>query len=213
MAVIKSGILGGGSGKVASVVMTSWKGIDVLKGMPNNVANPRTAAQVAQRDKFSGVVKLGKTLLVETIKPLWDRFAQRESGFNAFISANIGNFTSIGEISAFDSVVIGKGNLTAIPSFTVSPVEDTDTSIVLSWVDNSGSGTAQGTDVAYIVVLRVNDGAVIAQDSSAMRSDAGATVAIPAQAATTQLYAYLVFRKVDGTRVSNTVYTEFAILP
>ena len=48
MGILKQGILGGFSGKVANVVGTSWKGIAVIKAMPLSVANPKTAGQVAQ---------------------------------------------------------------------------------------------------------------------------------------------------------------------
>jgi hypothetical protein len=49
MARITKGILGGGRGKVANVVMGSWKGIDYLRAyaVPSN---PRTPRQVQRRD-------------------------------------------------------------------------------------------------------------------------------------------------------------------
>ena len=53
MGTIKQGILGGFSGKVGTVVGSSWKGISYMRGQAQSVKNPRTAKQMAQRDKFS----------------------------------------------------------------------------------------------------------------------------------------------------------------
>jgi len=52
MARITRGILGGGRGKVANVVMGNWKGIDYLRAYAVP-ANPRTEQQVAVRTTFS----------------------------------------------------------------------------------------------------------------------------------------------------------------
>jgi hypothetical protein len=89
MGVIKRGILGGFRGKVANVIGSSWKGIAVIKAMPLSVANPKTAGQVAQRTKMTNIVAFAKIILVNIIKPLNDRFASGESGFNLFVKRNI----------------------------------------------------------------------------------------------------------------------------
>ena len=56
MGKISQGVLGGFSGKIGNVVGGSWKGIDYMRIKPASVANPRTAAQVDQRSKFSIVL-------------------------------------------------------------------------------------------------------------------------------------------------------------
>ena len=56
MGKISQGVLGGFSGKVGNVVGGSWKGIDYMRIKPASVTNPRTAAQVDQRSKFSIVL-------------------------------------------------------------------------------------------------------------------------------------------------------------
>ncbi len=40
MGIIKRGILGGFSNKVANVVGSSWKGINTMRALPLSVANP-----------------------------------------------------------------------------------------------------------------------------------------------------------------------------
>lgn len=57
MVKIGGGILGGVSGKVANVVGAKQKGNDYIRAMPQNVANPKTLAQVNQRTKFTLVLR------------------------------------------------------------------------------------------------------------------------------------------------------------
>lgn len=52
MARISNGILGGGRGKVGSVIMGRWKGIDYLRAYAVP-ANPRTPSQVGVRTEFA----------------------------------------------------------------------------------------------------------------------------------------------------------------
>ena len=90
MGTIKQGILGGFSGKVGTVVGSSWKGISYMRGQAQNVKNPRTAKQVAQRDKFS--------LALSFIRPIqsfiqigFKTYAHRQSAFNAAMSYTLKN--------------------------------------------------------------------------------------------------------------------------
>ena len=89
MAIIKRGILGGFSNKIGNVVGTSWKGIAVMRALPQSVHNPRTGLQTRQRQKFSIMSKLGSGLLDSVIKPYWDPKAVRMSGYNLFVSENL----------------------------------------------------------------------------------------------------------------------------
>ena len=55
MGKIKQGILGGFKGKVGTVIGASWNGIAYMKGLPQSQKDPKTAAQVAQRNFFREV--------------------------------------------------------------------------------------------------------------------------------------------------------------
>lgn len=202
MAVLRRGILGGLRGKVANVVGSSWKGIDTLRSLPLSVANPRTAGQVAQRSKFSSVVALAKLILVVFIKPLWDRFAQRQSGYNAFVSANIDNFDSNGDVVDPAGFVVSQGSLTGAQNFTV--VKDL-TTIDYFWTDNSGTGTALSTDEVYAFLYNSTKGEYHAELLESIdRSSEGANIDYPGGWVSGDvIQAYISFRRVDGTLVSN----------
>lgn len=110
MGIIKQGILGGFSGKVGSVVGTSWKGRAVMKAMPLSVANPRTSGQVNQRTKFSQCVALAKALLGGSIALLDNSFAGNVSGYNRFVKRNVTAFENDGTLIP-RSLTISQGAL------------------------------------------------------------------------------------------------------
>ena len=58
MGKIKQGILGGFKGKVGTVIGSSWNGISYMKGQAQSVRNPKTPAQMIQRDFFKEVQDL-----------------------------------------------------------------------------------------------------------------------------------------------------------
>jgi len=89
MGKIYQGILGGFLNKVGPVIGTSWKGRNVMRAMPTSVANPRTAAQVAQRNIFKAWVTLASLFLSNLIVPFVNRLAGSISGFNYFVKNNI----------------------------------------------------------------------------------------------------------------------------
>ena len=65
MGKIKQGILGGFKGKVGTVIGASWNGIAYMKGKPQSVRNPRTDAQLQQREFFKEVQALVTQLIDE----------------------------------------------------------------------------------------------------------------------------------------------------
>lgn len=215
MGILKQGILGGFSGKVANVVGTSWKGIAVIKAMPLSVANPKTAGQVAQRTKFANVSLFAVVLLSVVIKPLWDRFSIQMSGFNAFVKTNIDLFAS-NLPSPAANLVISKGKMAKTDIFTVAGTGASKT-VTFAWADDSGSGFKLATDIPFVVVVNegndeiaMNEGVSAAVD----RSDEGITVdfdSVVGDGATVN--GYLAFRRADGTIVSNTDYKSFQTAP
>ena len=71
MGKIKQGILGGFKGKVGTVIGSSWNGISYMKGRPQSVRNPRTDAQVQQRNYFKELQGLVSQLSDEQLASLF----------------------------------------------------------------------------------------------------------------------------------------------
>lgn len=205
MARIKKGILGGGSGSVGSVTMSSWKGIDVLKAKPTSVANPKTAGQLAQRGKFSNVVAFAGILLSTIIKPLWDRFASKQSGYNAFVQANIDLFEN--EIpSTLTDLVISKGKMVA-PTVLAPLISEGDATVVVNFATTLTDNFAQATDLAYAVVINADGNDVAVSGGLRTRSQGSITVEMNEPlGANAQISCFVAFKRNDGTIVSNTGY-------
>jgi hypothetical protein len=205
MATIKQGILGGFSGKIGGIVGSSWKGINVMKARPVSVANPKTAGQVAQREKFSNVVAFAVTMLATIIKPLWDRFASQMSGFNAFVSENLSEFAAALP-ATYANLVISTGKMaeTVIDSVTGA---DGDATVTVAWTDDSGTGYKLADDEAYCVVINEDNEDWAVSSAVADRDDGTLDVELPSVANTgDSLHAYLAFRRDDGTIASDTGY-------
>jgi len=203
MGVIKQGILGGFSGKVGSVVGTSWKGINVMKARPLSVANPRTAAQIAQRTALGNCSAFASEILASVIQPLWNRFASQASGYNDFVKENIDLFAgAIPEPE--EDLVISKGKMasTEIDDATATSGDDT---VKVDWTDDSESGFKLATDIAYVVVVDRSSEDVYGFETTDTRADETTTVSLPVKGGD-DYDVYLAFKRADGTVVSNTAF-------
>lgn len=211
MGKIAQGILGGVSGKVGSVIGTSWKGINALRSMPLSVANPRTVGQVNQRNKLRYMVVLAQAWLGILIKPLWDRFAQKQSGYNAFVSANISNVGTSGtSLIDYSLLTLSRGKL-GITEPTASSVSPGDPSIDVTW-DPSPVGQQQATDIAFIgVIVQTNDGDLFSSASGVDRDSGASGCPLPPTQSGNIVHVYLSFRSTDGRNVSNTGYVSVSV--
>lgn len=213
MGKLKQGILGGFSGKVANIVGSSWKGIAIIKAMPLSVANPKTAAQVAQRGKFSYLVSLAKLMLTSIIKPYWDRFAQYMSGYNDFMKANIHSCdsTSITDPAAFD-ISQGKMASTVLASYAVAAGTK---QLDITWDDDSGSGYKLADDTIAVVVYNTTQKQLqVSFDPAALiaRSALSLSYVLGIDLAENDIvYIYTAFRRSDGTIVSATKHTPVTV--
>ena len=208
MARIKQGILGGFSGKIGNIVGSSWKGIAVMKTLPLSVSNPRTAKQVTQRGYFSESVELAQTILVGIIKPLWDRFAVKQSGFNHFLQQFL-----IWKASAdlASKVKMAMGQMDIMFDFRATATANNH-KLTLSWTDDSGTGLKLPTDEIYCMVLDENAKYVAQGSNIAKREDETAFITIPDSVHTGDvLNVYAAARRADGTVVSDTNYARVIV--
>ncbi len=199
MGVIKQGILGGFSGKVANVVGTSWKGIAVMKALPLSVANPRTALQVAQRTKMSACVAMLQPILSQVIKPLNDRFAGKMSGFNYALQASISAFDELGGLSYPDKFKISRAANKAQLIDAIA-AEAKITKVKCTWTSDAGKGYALASDKCYLVGYCVDTG-TFAVSTSAIRSDGSAILEFPDGdfGVGAEVEIYMAFLRADGT--------------
>jgi hypothetical protein len=207
-AVIKQGILGAFSGRVGSVVGSSWKGIAVMKSLPPSVSNPKSTAQTTQRNAMKGSVSFAQAILADVIKPLNDRFVSRQSGYNSFISRNIANFEN-GVLTKPEDLVISpslrKGQLV-----DAIAAEAKVTKARITWDSSVLTGGQKATDLAYAVGY--------AEDSKKIAKAGGVVLRSANQIDIEWLdgeitdgevvHIWLAFLSADGTTVFSTEYKQ-----
>lgn len=205
MARLPQGILGGVLGKVGNVVGSSWKGIPILKSRPLSVANPRTAKQVAQRTKMTNVVAFAQPLLSSIIKPLNDRFAQQASGYNDFVSRNIHLFE--GELpTPPQDLRISVGKMAAVTPDSIG-LSIGSKDVEITYVSTLVDAFASGSDLTYIVVYNATKKEFGISSGESTRSEEMTNIIMNSPVASGDvIHAWLAFRRLDGTIVSNTGY-------
>ena len=193
MAKIYAGILGAFRGKVGPVIGSVWKGEDYVKvyAIPGN---PRTEKQVYQRDRFSFCQLIASALLTAIVQVFWKQFEDSQSGYNAFISANIlaqddydtGGPTFSGD---YEKVKVTKGSLEPVASVTSATYDSGNEKIDVVW-DDTVTGNGQATDKIIIVIW--DSVANVAYVSTAKtRADLTETVTVPSGLTAANLKCYV----------------------
>ena len=205
MGTIKKGILGGFSGKVGTVIGSSWKGIAYMRSIPQSVKNPRTQPQLMQRSKFSVTMSYLKPLN-QILRTGWKLQANKQSPINAAMSYHIAN-AIMGDYPDYEidvsKVLVSVGSLT--PAVNAMAIV-TGGTIEFSWSNNSGNGSAKLTDKVLIAVVNQARGEAVTSCAAAERKDSTFVVQLPANWSGDEVHIYLGFVSEDGREVSNSTY-------
>ena len=152
MGTYKNGICGPFSGKIGTVVGSTWNGIEYMRSLPRRSKRKPTEAQKAQRMKLAMAIAFLRPLS-GLVNKGFKSIAIKKTGFNAATSQLIsGSVSGIYPDFAIDysKVLISIGNLTGAWNAAVSSA--TAGLLTVSWENNSASGTAKATDKAVLVV-------------------------------------------------------------
>ena len=206
MGTIKQGILGGFSGKVGNIVGASWRGIDYIRSMPASVHNPRTEAQMTQRNRFSLVAKMLKAFIPIIRVGFASSVGTGKSAFSVAMSYNVRNAV-IGLYPDFEinfplvkltsGELYGAGNASATSSGgSLDFVWDSD-------LLNNAAATDKVILMAYNHML--NESAY--DVDAATRADGSGSLAVPPTWDGEQVDTYLALYSADGKLISNSVHT------
>ncbi|MEJ7556656.1 MAG: DUF6266 family protein [Pedobacter sp.] len=206
MAKIKQGLFGPLTGKLGSVVGSSWMGIPYLKKAQKYVKNPkRSPAQKANNQKFAYVnewlvpfhayivigfdtLAIGKTALAAALS----------SVYNTVFSGTMPELAI-----DYSQMQISKGSLRGLSNVTLSYVEPH--LIDIRWDDNSGPYTHfddQVMAVFYNEELKVTDGFI----GNVNRTDRAYQFALDPQLIGKPLHAYIATTSFNRKKASDTIY-------
>lgn len=90
MAILKSLIVRGGRKQIGGMVLYSRNGETIARELAPQVSNPRTPAQMEQRVKLSNLVSFYRAN-AGWMRNAFESKKERESDYNAFVSANVGS--------------------------------------------------------------------------------------------------------------------------
>lgn len=191
--VILSGILGGFSGKVGPVVGASWKGIEYMRSYVKP-ANPQTAAQTTQRDKFAMAVLLARDVLSSLLQIYWDPFISQMSGFNRFIQVNIGTLDGSNKLTVASKMALG--TLEGVDLIT-GTYETADGVTIVTW-DETTTGNGALTDSVGLVVYDESKDNLTVFTPATTRDDESVTGTVDAGLTPTEVLVYVFFYRGTG---------------
>lgn len=205
MGSIKQGLLGGVSGKVGNIVGYRRKGKDLVRVQAASISDAKTPKQLKQRQKVATVMEFLKPIL-PFIRIGYKNYAQGRTAYNtatSFLLKRCLTENEKGEAEInYRRVMVSIGFLLPAMDATATYSEHRMT---FAWTDNSGTGNAESTDTAMLLVHNKEKGANVYHTNAALRSDSTATLALPKDWEGDTLVAYLSFVSADGEEVSNSV--------
>ncbi len=206
MGKYKRGILGAFSGKIGTVVGSSWKGIEYMRSLPKPSSKAPSEQQMIQRAKFALVTGFFRPASA-LINLGYQSLAQGKSGYNVATADFIAD-AIIGAYPDFDidysKVLFSKGTLTGAYGVAVG----SETGLVrVSWDDNTNSGTAKATDKMVILVYNASKGQFVYNLSTGAERSAGEdTLTMPSEFMGDTVQVWTAFMTPDKKTFSTSIH-------
>jgi hypothetical protein len=206
MGTINKGILGGFSGKVGSVVGGSWKGIDYMRSKGNNRNLNPSEKQLAQQLKFALVMRFVQPM-ADLLSISFRNFAIQMTGINSAFAYTIKNaVTGVYPAFAIDYSLslVSRGDLPNV--LTPAATMGAGSVLTYSWTDNSGTGSAKGTDQAILVAYCPDLNQAIFNTAGGLRSAMTADLNLGPFAGL-QAQTWIGFISENGKNVATSIFT------
>ena len=214
MGSYRKGILGPFRGKVGHVIGYSWRGKDLMRGLPKEITTAATDKQLEQRAKFSTVVKF-LTPIQEVISIYFGKGRKAKSPFNLAMGYHLNEALLPGPngtwLIYFPKVLISRGPLRSAENAQV--VAGAVNELNLTWLDNSGQGSAAATDQLIVVVYCTDMDEFLIFEPSVERSDAAAVLSIPPKLMGSLAEVWITFVTADQKMVAMSSYAGSATVP
>lgn len=211
MGTYSKGILGPFSGKIGTVVGSSWKGVDYMRSLPKKSNKQPTDAQLEQRMRMM--------IAINFLKPVTDLLATgfknvsgNSSGYNVAVSRLVKNgLTGIYPDIDLDysKVLISEGSLTqpAVPALeSVEPGK-----VNLTWRDNSDNGLAKPGDKAFLLAYVERLARYSFNTKGADRST-GLHVVDLEDFSGEEVHLWMAFISADGKKLSTSIYAGSVVV-
>lgn len=214
MGSYRKGILGPFRGKVGSVIGYSWRGEDLMRGLPKESTVAPTSAQEAQRVKFSTVMKF--LFPIKSVLSMYFGKEQKtKSEFNLASSYHLKEAVLPGPDDSwlidYPKVLISRGDLRGMDDPVLSP--GSPAVINLDWTDNSGQGSADATDILVAIGYAEDLNEFVLFDTIAVRADGSAALNFPGYFSGSQAQIWATFAKAGKKLAAISSYAGVATVP
>ena len=173
MGKIKQGILGGFKGKVGTVIGSSWNGIAYMRGLPQSQKDPKTAAQIAQRDFFREVQDLVGQLSYEQLVFLFPESVRGMSRRNLLVKQ-----LSTDPLVAEGSKHVDLADITSLGNAPTADLPDVSivasrSAVTISWDADNAWRSQHADEYPTICVLNVTQKKIFLVHSTVMVGASG----------------------------------------
>ena len=155
MGKIKQGILGGFKGKVGTVIGASWNGISYMRGLAQSHKNPKTAAQLKQRNFFKEVQDLVGQLSDEQLAFLYPNSVKGMSRRN-LLTKQLSDYpieTEEGKHADLaDIISLGNAPTADLPDVTITASRS---AVTISWNADNAWRSQHADEYPTICVFNV----------------------------------------------------------
>ncbi|SEL09613.1 DUF6266 family protein [Parapedobacter koreensis] len=205
MAKFINGAIGTFSGKVGSIIGSSWRSVPYMRGLSKKRTKPFTEAQLAQQQRFGlmgqfllplkGLLEIGLANLDDSTATL----------FNQAMALNLPAVTGTYPDFGIDyaGIQFSKGGLEPLRGVTITHEGETAT---VSWNPVANRFSGNGDDEVYVLLYDRELNLFYTSDEIAARSAGQADIPLDADTAGHMADTWLFAVARDGSRVSNTVY-------
>jgi hypothetical protein len=206
MGTHKQGILGSFSGKIGTVIGSTWRGLWVMKGLITKKRGKSDPSQLQQQAKFGLMIKLLRPL-GSLLSQTYDIIPAEMTGMNKAFSDNLKDAIT-GVYPAFtvdySKLSLSKGILPNAESPTAAST--VAGKLTFTWADNTGTGDALATDMAFVAVYNEVLKRWIFKQNIAARNAGTYTLDVTAFSGK-PVQTYFGFISADGSSVSDSLFT------
>lgn len=206
MGRIRTGVNGGFKGKAGSVIGSSWKSIDYIKGLYKKRSKPATEEQLMQQARFALI-----TQFLFPIKALLRigfglKKANTNTAMNMALKANI-NQAVVGVYPDYSldysKIRISAGGLFTAGSETISR---SGNELIVTWNTKVNQVSGNADDSVYILVYHPDSEHFLTTDDIPLRSQGEGTVEISSHITSGEGHVWIFYAERKANEVSKSIY-------
>ena len=208
MGIIEQGINGPFKGKAGSVIGSSWKKINYIKGLRRDKGRkrPPTSEQAIQRQKFI-LLNGFLTPIKRVLNVGFGQFTAKATSINAAFQYNYDRaFLEADDGLALDypALKLSRGSLVTAGAEQAS--WEGNEAIQVTWNPKTYGMGGEPDDVAYAIAYAVESGLFAANERHEVRQQGSAVIDFREPIDHETVHVWLFFIDNDQKRASNTVY-------